>query len=169
MEESRTLIWKNEFDVEKTQYVRALGSHFVIIKRDDKKEESNTRKIGLYYVEIDFKDVENRNLGLTDYILEVGVKPIFEFTPDQFTNLTRWEAKGNDHILSISFVLELEPRSYTAKLMALTNRSGDFVMCNEIKETYMVNAIDLILPSDDEERAYVLYSTENGLDGGGRH
>ena len=166
-------VWEDQFRVTKTKYVKALKSHFIIIQRNalDREgqfTENRTKKNGLYYVKIDFDELESERLELPEYI-ESHMKPVFEYTLQQFTALRHWDAKGNDHILSISFALEKDPANYATKLMALTSPSGEFVVCNEIDNTAQVLSIDLILPFEDKERAYVLYGTANGLDGGGRH
>lgn len=166
-------LWEDHYKVTKTKYVKALKSHFIIVQRnalyrEREFTENQKSKNGLYYVKIDSDQLETGKINLLEYI-DSHIKPIFEYTLQQFTQLRHWDAKGNDHILSISFALEKDPANYFTRLMALTNPSGDFVICNEIDNTAQVLSIDLILPSDDKERAYVLYGTANGLDGGGRH
>lgn len=166
-------IWENEFSVASVKYVKALNSHFILIERENilstqQYIANSPKERGIYYIEVDFDELETTGGKLPTYIQSGNLKSIDESVTTGFSRITRWEAKGNSKILAVSFAIERSPGHYETKLMALTNPSGTFDVCDSIDYVPQVRTIELILPFDDVERAYVLYGTENGLDGG-RH
>ncbi len=167
-------IWEDEFKVLSVKYVKALDSHFILLHCETilSKQQyiaNNQIQQGLYYIKVDFDELEKTGGKLPTYILQSGnLKAINESITTGFRKITLWEAKGNSKILAVSFAIRRAPGHYETKLMALTNPSGSFAVCDSIDYLPPVRTIELILPFDDVERAYVLYGTENGLDGG-RH
>jgi len=152
--------------------VRALSSHFVIIHKDaipkaGQPTDNNKRMNGLYCAEIEFNSPFPEN-KLSEYIKHLPsekIKKIDEFTSDQ--SLTLWDVKGNDHILSVSYILEKDVGNYVYTLKALTKSSKDFVLCEKIEDGPQVLSIEIIIPFEDSEKAYALYGTTKGLDGSG--
>lgn len=163
----------NDFNIPKIRYVKALNSHFVVFQKKAKSRRGIPQLIkesqsGLYCAEIDFSELEASGDKLNQYIRNLSgneLKAIVEYTSTQYSDLFPWEVKGNDHILAASYVLEEDSANYTARLMALTDTSGKFGICDEILDGPQVLTIEVIIPFDDSDRAYALYGTIDGING----
>jgi hypothetical protein len=166
-------LWENEFKVRKTKHVRALDSDIIIIQRDAIPQKNSLvpnrqAKNGLYYIVVDFDALEPGDGKLSNYIRDHQdeLKPIVEYTLEEFLDLYIWDAMGTSETLAISYVLEKDPVFSLAKLVALTSLSGGFADCDIIDDIAFVISIEMISPPSIPGRVYTLYSTVDGLDGG---
>ena len=160
-----THLWKDQFNIEKTKVIKALGKYYIIFSRNYRDPgQPGTDKRGLYFAVLDFIALENDpNTKLTD-IIRLNVKPIFEFGIEKALS-SNWDAKGNDKILAVAFSIENTdgvPEDYTTKLMALTNSSDTFNVCDTFDHDQSLNSIEVVIPFPDKERAHAIYGS-NGL------
>ena len=161
-----TFLWKDQFKIEKTKYVKALNGNYIIFSREG-LNPNDTSVRGLYYSKIDFNILEdNKDAKLTE-IIKLNVKPIMEFSSNTRL-LSNWEAKGNDHIIAVAFSVDTsgEPEhnslTYTTRLMALTRNAEKFNVCDTFDHTDQLISIEVIIPFEDKERAHAIYGS-NGL------
>jgi len=104
-------------------------------------------------------------MSILKIYLQKKIKKISEYDRTNYLGLTLWEAKGNDHILAVSYVLKKDDANYDSRLKALTESSNDFGLCDEILNGSKVLYIEVIIPFEDSDRAYALYGTSKGLNG----
>ncbi len=162
-------VWKNEYEVLKTKHVQALNSNYLFIERVGKSTGA-TNTGGLYYMEIDFHEV-GPSAKLTDYIdthSATELKPIVEYPTGASASLIdRWDVSGTPFALAVSFVSRIDPAAVKVILKVL-NVFGDWAICQEdvLVDTPTVYAMEMISPPIDPSKVFVLYSTDDGLDGG---
>ena len=161
----------DDFIIPKIKYVQALNSHFVVLQKIAKPMRGQTivnKQSGLYCAEIDFDELESSGGKLNEYIKNLSgneLKTIVEYTSADYSGLYPWEVKGNDHILAVSYVLKEDSANFTSRLMALTDTTGNFGLCDEILNGPQVLSIEVIIPFNESDRAYALYGTDVGLNG----
>ncbi|MGD9674746.1 MAG: hypothetical protein AB7U98_14865 [Candidatus Nitrosocosmicus sp.] len=166
-------IWADKFQVKKTKYIRALNTDIIIIEREsiprqNSYTENRQAKSGLYFIEVDFNALEPTDGKLSDYILshQDDLKPIVEYSLNEYLELYLWDARGTPETMAIAYVLEKDRRFSLAKLVAASDLSGQFRDCDVIDDCPRVKHLEMISPPDIPGRVYTLYSTVNGLDGG---
>lgn len=158
-------VWKDEYQVRKTKHVQALNSNYLFIERIGK---TTALKSGLYYIEVDFHEI-GPNAKLTEYIethSATELKTIVEYTAvPEFSKLV-WDVKGTPLALAVSYVSSVDPQSKV--ILKVLNVFGEWAVCQEdpLVDNPTVQMMEMIIPPHDLSKVYVLYSTNDGLDGG---
>jgi hypothetical protein len=163
---NNSTVWENQYFIEKTKHVKALGSDFIIFSRAEDTVSNKDAKRGLYFAKIDFQDLEdNPQKKLTDFIND-NFQQIVEFE-NNISLDQNWDVKGSSKILAVAFTLDTSSQDanspkYTTRLMALTNNSTTFNICDEFNHENNIVSVEVIIPFEDKERAHAIYGS-NGL------
>jgi len=109
---------------------------------------------------------------LSEYIqnhAETELKPVMEYPAGDASHerIVHWDVKGTPLALAVSYVYKDEPGSVKVVLRVLSV-FGEWALCQEddLIGSPQVHSMEMISPPHDHSKVYVLYSTDDGLDGG---
>lgn len=144
------------------KWQRALNADYILFC----STKDGGEKAGLYYAQIDFKQVGRKDPHKLLNLISENMKLIEDLKKPK--DLQIWDVGGNDHVLAVAYsVLEAQNKT-TSKLMVLTSQGGSFVECDNVDHSANdVNAIKVIVPFPENDIAHVIYGLSKGMDASG--
>lgn len=165
-------VWKDQYEIRKTKFVQALNKNWLFIERIGK---TTALKSGLYYIEVDFHEL-GPQAKLSDYIethAPTLLEAVIEYPAALNVSMLMWDVMGTPLALAVSYVNKIDPSTHTMVLKVKSFESMEsspdgWAICQEdpLDGSPFTHQLEMISNPHDMTKIYVLYSTNNGLDGG---